>query len=78
MSAATAGSRRAMLLLNPYAVGGPVVVGVDGGPRSARALRWAAEEAWRRYTEVVAVHACIAPASAPRRWPACGTRPARW
>lgn len=46
---------------DPYAPGGPVVVGVDGGPRSAPALRWAAEEAWRRCTEVVAVHACPPP-----------------
>ncbi len=46
---------------DPYTPGGPVVVGVDGGPRSARALRWAAEEAWRRFTEVVAVHACPPP-----------------
>ena len=40
---------------------GPVVVGVDGTPRSIRALRWAAEEAQRRHTDVVAVHACEPP-----------------
>ena len=44
--------------LRPYAVSGPVVVGVDGTPRSVPALRWAAEEAWRRFAEVIAVHAC--------------------
>jgi nucleotide-binding universal stress UspA family protein len=47
--------------LDPYAVGGPVVVGVDGTPHSVPALRWAAEEALRRFTEVVAVHACVPP-----------------
>jgi nucleotide-binding universal stress UspA family protein len=39
----------------------PVVVGVDGSPRSAHALRWAAEEAQLRGAEVIAVHACEAP-----------------
>jgi nucleotide-binding universal stress UspA family protein len=37
---------------------GPVVVGLDGSPRSARALRWAAEYARRQDTELVAVHVC--------------------
>ena len=40
---------------------GPVVVGVDGGPRSIRALRWAAEEARLRGAVVIAVHACESP-----------------
>ena len=61
MSAAVEGARGARPPVDPYAPGGPVVVGVDGGPRSVRAVRWAAEEAWRRYTEVVAVHACPPP-----------------
>ena len=44
----------------PYAgeAGGPVVVGVDGTFRSVRALRWGADEARRRNTDLVAVHAC--------------------
>lgn len=54
-------ARRPAPPVNPHAVGGPVVVGVDGSARSIRALRWAAAEAWRRYTEVVAVHACPLP-----------------
>lgn len=38
--------------------GAPVVVGVDGTPRSVAALRWGADEAARRGVELVAVHAC--------------------
>lgn len=60
-SAATGSAPGTSPALNPYAVGGPVVVGVDCTPRSAEALRWAAREAWRRYTEVIAVHACPPP-----------------
>jgi nucleotide-binding universal stress UspA family protein len=37
---------------------GPVVVGLDGSPGSAHALRWAAEYARRQDTELVAVHVC--------------------
>ena len=42
----------------PHEGPGSVVVGVDCTPRSERALRWAAEEACRLGTDVVAVHAC--------------------
>ena len=50
----------------PKTVTGPVVVGMDGTPRSVRALRWAAQDARRRDTDVVAVHACEpAPPVAP-------------
>jgi nucleotide-binding universal stress UspA family protein len=34
-----------------------IVVGVDGGPRTIAALRWAASEALQREAELVAVHA---------------------
>jgi nucleotide-binding universal stress UspA family protein len=37
---------------------GPIVVGVDGTPRSIGALRWAAREAVLRGVSLLAVHAC--------------------
>ncbi|MDQ7906272.1 universal stress protein [Phytohabitans sp. ZYX-F-186] len=42
---------------------GPVVVGVDGSPTSAAAIRFAVEEAAWRKTNVVAVHAWAVPMS---------------
>ncbi|MCH9732467.1 MAG: universal stress protein, partial [Actinomycetia bacterium] len=46
----------------PQASGAPVVVGVDGSPASERALAIAFDEASRRATGLVAVHACGTPA----------------
>ncbi len=46
----------------PQASEAPVVVGVDGSPASERALAIAFDEASRRATGLVAVHACSAPA----------------
>lgn len=38
--------------------GRPVVVGVDGSPSAARAVRWAAREAVRRDAPLLMVHVC--------------------
>ena len=46
----------------PQASGAPVVVGVDGSPASKRALAITFDEASKRTTGLVAVHACSAPA----------------
>ncbi|WP_370501483.1 universal stress protein [Mycolicibacterium sp. jd] len=46
--------------------GQPVVVGVDGSPAAARALRWAAHEAVRRAAPLLIVHTCVLiPAAVP-------------
>ncbi|MCH9735688.1 MAG: universal stress protein [Actinomycetia bacterium] len=45
----------------PHSSEAPVVVGVDGSPASERALAIAFDEASRRATGLVAVHACSAP-----------------
>lgn len=42
---------------------GPVVVGVDGSPTSTRAIAFAADQAARRQTSLLAVHAWTAPVS---------------
>ena len=44
----------------------PVVVGVDGSTSATHAVHWAAEEAARRNTGLVIMHACmVVPVHAP-------------
>ncbi|WP_127508515.1 universal stress protein [Actinoplanes solisilvae] len=61
---ATYGSTPVVVVRGSEKQGGPVVVGVDGSARSARALEFAAGEASLRGAELIAVHVWRTPALA--------------